>query len=153
MPNNSKATTKGKLLKNSTCLVYAPGPLVAKALEKKCSIRKRPMGMIPLSECNRRRRNECPCPARNGATPSNKVLPENRPAGFVGASNRTDEHRKTACKTENPNVPKKPRCRYQPFSHAPATLRSAPCWRIQCQRVPARATRRHIPRARTQLMA
>src|SRR5256885_11523989 len=69
MPNNSKATAKGKLLKNSTCFVYAPGPLVAKALEKKCSMRKRPMGMIPVSECNRRRRNECPFPARNGAAP------------------------------------------------------------------------------------
>ena len=25
--------------------------------------------MIPVSECKRRSRNECPCPARNGAIP------------------------------------------------------------------------------------
>jgi hypothetical protein len=42
---------------------------VANALEKKCSIRNRPTGMIPVSECKRRSRNECPCPARNGAIP------------------------------------------------------------------------------------
>jgi len=42
---------------------------VAKALEKKCSIKNRPMGMIPVSECKRRRKKECPCPARSGATP------------------------------------------------------------------------------------
>src|SRR5258708_19492618 len=69
MPNSSSPTTNGNPLRNATCLVYAPGPLVAKALEKKCSIRKKPIGMIPLSECRRRRRNECPRPSRNGATP------------------------------------------------------------------------------------
>src|SRR5258708_31388093 len=69
MPNSSSPTTNGNPLRNATCLVYAPGPLVAKALEKKCSIRKKPIGMIPLSECRRRRRNECPRPARNGDTP------------------------------------------------------------------------------------
>src|SRR5438045_2728009 len=29
------------------------------------------MGMMPLSECRRRRRNEYPCPARIGCTPFN----------------------------------------------------------------------------------
>src|SRR3954464_1797812 len=74
MPNNSSPTTNGKLLKNSTCLLYAPGPLVAKAFEKKCSTRNRPMGMMPVSECSRRRKNEHPCPARNGATPPLTVV-------------------------------------------------------------------------------
>src|SRR2546421_9581955 len=74
MPNNSSPTTNGKLLRNSTCLLYAPGPLVAKALEKKCSTRNRPMGMMPVSECSRRRKNERPCPARNGATPPLTVV-------------------------------------------------------------------------------
>lgn len=69
MPNNSSPTTNGKLLKNSTCLLYAPGPLVANAFEKKCSTRNSPIGMIPVRECNLRRKNERPCPARNGATP------------------------------------------------------------------------------------
>lgn len=74
MPNNSSATTNGKLLRNSTCLLYAPGPLVAKAFEKKCSTRNRPIGIMPVSECRRRRKNECPCPARNGATPALTVV-------------------------------------------------------------------------------
>src|ERR1700686_132471 len=69
MPNSSRPTTNGKLLKNSTCLLYAPGPLVANAFEKKCSTKNKPMGIIPVSECNRRRKNEYPCPARSGATP------------------------------------------------------------------------------------
>src|SRR6266480_2932584 len=69
MPNSSRPTTKGNPLRNSTCLVYAPGPLVANAFETKCSIRKNPIGTIPVSECKRRSRNECPCMARSGATP------------------------------------------------------------------------------------
>src|SRR5438445_2646086 len=69
MPNSSSPTTNGKLLRNSTCLVYAPGPLVAKELETKCSTRNKPIGTIPLRECSRRSRNECPFPARSGATP------------------------------------------------------------------------------------
>src|ERR1700682_5657924 len=69
MPNSSRPTTNGKLLRNSTCLLYAPGPLVANALEKKCSTKNKPIGIIPVSECSRRRKNECPCPARSGATP------------------------------------------------------------------------------------
>src|SRR5260370_16990284 len=69
MPNSSSPTTNGNELRNSTCLVYAPGPLVAKELETKCSIRNRPIGTMPLRECNRRRRKECPCRARSGATP------------------------------------------------------------------------------------
>src|SRR5947209_4740198 len=69
MPNSSSPTTNGNELRNSTCFVYAPGPWVAKELETKCSIRNRPIGTIPLRECSRRRRNECPCPARSGATP------------------------------------------------------------------------------------
>jgi hypothetical protein len=32
------------------------------------------MGMMPLSECSRRRKNERPCPARNGATPPLTVV-------------------------------------------------------------------------------
>src|SRR5216684_6946427 len=69
MPNSSSPTTNGNELRNSTCFVYAPGPLVAKELETKCSIRNKPTGIIPLRECSRRRRNERPCPARSGATP------------------------------------------------------------------------------------
>src|SRR5579864_327913 len=69
IPNSSSPTTKGKLLRNSTCLVYAPGPLVANALEMKCSIRNSPTGTIPVNECRRRQKKECPCPARSGATP------------------------------------------------------------------------------------
>src|SRR5438132_5092449 len=69
MPNNSSATTNGKLVRNSTCLVYAAGPLTAKALEMKCSIRNNPTGTMPVSECRRRSRKECPSPARSGATP------------------------------------------------------------------------------------
>src|SRR6266567_1204651 len=69
MPNSSRPTTNGKLLRNSTCLVYAPGPFVANAFERKCSIRNSPTGIIPVNECNRRSRNECPGPARKGATP------------------------------------------------------------------------------------
>src|SRR5579864_1212113 len=69
IPNSSSPTTNGKLLRNSTCLVYAPGPLVANALEKKCSIRNSPTGTIPVNECRRRQKNEYPWPARSGATP------------------------------------------------------------------------------------
>src|SRR5215510_12038896 len=69
IPNSSSPTTNGKPLKNSTCFVYAPGPLVANAFETKCSIKNNPMGTMPVSECSRRSRNEWPCPARNGATP------------------------------------------------------------------------------------
>ena len=32
------------------------------------------MGMMPVSECSRRRKNERPCPARNGATPPLTVV-------------------------------------------------------------------------------
>src|SRR4029077_4060861 len=60
----------GKLDSNSTCLAYAPGPRVANALETKCSTRNAPTGMMPLSEWSLRSRNECPCPARRGGTPS-----------------------------------------------------------------------------------
>src|SRR5438132_7314264 len=35
----------------------------------KCSMRKRPTGTMPLSECKRRSKNECPSPGRSGATP------------------------------------------------------------------------------------
>src|SRR2546427_10227673 len=69
MPNNSSATTKGKLVRNSTCLVYAADTLTAKALDMKCSIRNNPTGTMPVSECRRRSRKECPSPARSGATP------------------------------------------------------------------------------------
>src|SRR5579862_12511 len=34
-----------------------------------CSKRKAPTGMIPVRECNRRKMNEVPCPARRGGTP------------------------------------------------------------------------------------
>src|SRR5258706_7603474 len=34
-----------------------------------CSKRKAPTGTMPVSECNRRKRNDVPWPARNGATP------------------------------------------------------------------------------------
>src|SRR6202008_3343214 len=34
-----------------------------------CSKRNAPTGMIPVSECRRRSRNDVPCPARSGATP------------------------------------------------------------------------------------
>src|SRR5439155_1821164 len=68
-PKSSSPTTKGELVSSSTCFVYASGPLVAKALETKCSIRNNPTGIIPLSECSRRSRNEWPLPARKGATP------------------------------------------------------------------------------------
>src|SRR5713101_2330478 len=70
MPNSSSPTTKGKLPSSSTCLVYAPGPLVANAFETKCSIKNSPIGTIPVSECSRRKTKERPCPARSGATPS-----------------------------------------------------------------------------------
>src|ERR1700730_782334 len=69
MPNNSSPATKGKLPRNSTCWVYAPGPLVANAFETKCSIRNSPIGTIPVSECSLRQKKECPWPARNGETP------------------------------------------------------------------------------------
>src|SRR5215475_2499376 len=69
IPKSSSKNTNGTPLRNSTCFVYAPGPLVANALETKCSIRNKPIGMIPVSECRRRRKNECPWPARSGATP------------------------------------------------------------------------------------
>lgn len=68
MPNNSSATTNGKPLRSSTCLVYDSGPFVANALEIKCSIRNNPTGTMPLRECSRRSRKECPAPARRGAT-------------------------------------------------------------------------------------
>src|SRR5207302_7707365 len=68
MPNNSSATTNGKPLRSSTCLVYDSGPFVANALEIKCSIRNNPTGTMPLRECSRRSRKECPSPARRGAT-------------------------------------------------------------------------------------
>ena len=42
---------------------------MANAFETKCSIRNKPMGTIPVSECRRRRKKECPWPARSGATP------------------------------------------------------------------------------------
>src|SRR6266487_3222227 len=69
IPKSSSPTTKGNPVSSSTCFVYAPGPLVAKALETKCSIRNNPTGIIPLSECSRRSKNEWPLPARKGATP------------------------------------------------------------------------------------
>src|SRR5579864_6916976 len=69
IPNSSSPATNGKLLRNSTCLVYAPGPLVAKAFETKCSIRNKPTGTIPVNECRRRQKKECPCPGCSGATP------------------------------------------------------------------------------------
>src|SRR5262245_27176936 len=34
-----------------------------------CSKRNAPTGMMPVSECRRRRKNELPFPARKGATP------------------------------------------------------------------------------------
>jgi hypothetical protein len=38
-----------------------------------CSNRKAPTGMMPVSECRRRSRNDVPCPARSGATPPFKL--------------------------------------------------------------------------------
>src|SRR5215469_17278354 len=32
-----------------------------------------PMGIMPVSECRRRKKKECPCPARSGATPARIV--------------------------------------------------------------------------------
>src|SRR5215467_5311601 len=31
------------------------------------------MGIMPVSECRRRKKKECPCPARSGATPARIV--------------------------------------------------------------------------------
>src|SRR6267378_3086789 len=41
---------------------------------RRCSQRNAPTGMMPVSECRRRRRNDVPWPARNGATPGLSVL-------------------------------------------------------------------------------
>src|SRR5690242_1641771 len=70
MKNSSRKKTKGSPVRKRTFSLYALGPLTANAFEKKCSTRNAPMGTIPVSDCKRRRRNECPCPARNGATPA-----------------------------------------------------------------------------------
>src|SRR6476646_10166892 len=69
MPTVSRIGTKGSPVRNFTCAPYALGPLVAKALEMKCSSRNAPIGTIPLRECRRRRKNEWPLPARIGGTP------------------------------------------------------------------------------------
>src|SRR3974377_1109064 len=42
---------------------------MASEWEMKCSSRNAPMGTMPLSECNRRRRKELPSPARSAGTP------------------------------------------------------------------------------------
>src|SRR5215467_13244034 len=36
-------------------------------------MRNTPTGIMPVKECRRRQKNECPCPARNGATPARIV--------------------------------------------------------------------------------
>src|SRR5437660_10948127 len=69
MPNSSRKKTKGNPARKATCLVYAAGPSMATKLEKKCSTKNAPMGIMPVSECRRRHRKEEPSPARNGATP------------------------------------------------------------------------------------
>src|SRR5579871_1879297 len=69
MPTISRIGTNGRPVRNFTCAAYAQGPLVAKALEMKCSSRNAPIGMIPLRECRRRRKIEWPLPARIGGTP------------------------------------------------------------------------------------
>src|SRR5262249_9109424 len=69
MKQTSSPRTKGIPARNATCRVYAAGPPVATRFEKKCSTRKAPIGTMPVSECKRRQKNECPCPARSGATP------------------------------------------------------------------------------------
>src|SRR5215475_2516552 len=38
-------------------------------LETMCSMRKAPMGTIPVSECSLRQKKEWPSPARRGCTP------------------------------------------------------------------------------------
>src|SRR5215475_1072050 len=69
MPNVSSQITNGSPVRNLTCSAKACGPLAAAAFEAKCSSKNAPIGMMTLSECNRRKRNECPCPARIGCTP------------------------------------------------------------------------------------
>src|SRR5437764_7154692 len=70
IPKASKNTTIGRLPRNFTWLAYASGPLMAVALETRmCSIRNAPTGMMPVSECRRRRRKEWPWPALKGGTP------------------------------------------------------------------------------------
>src|SRR6266436_3751754 len=41
---------------------------------RRCSQRNAPTGMMPVSECRRRKRNDVPWPARNGATPGLSVM-------------------------------------------------------------------------------
>src|SRR5215469_10037325 len=36
-------------------------------------MRNTPTGIMPVRECRRRQKNECPCPARSGATPARIV--------------------------------------------------------------------------------
>src|SRR5208283_788277 len=85
IPNNSRKKTSGRPAKKPTCFAYAAGPLIAVEFETRmCSKRNAPTGTIPESECNRRRRNDVPCPARNGATPCAKVL------GTAGAAELAD---------------------------------------------------------------
>src|ERR1051326_8182248 len=70
IPNNSSKNTSGRLPRNLTWRAYAAGPPIAEALEiRMCSNRNAPTGMIPVSECSRRKTNEIPWPARRGATP------------------------------------------------------------------------------------
>ena len=81
IPTASSVSTSGKLPRNFTCRAYAAGPLIAVAFEiRMCSIRKAPTGIIPVSECNRRQKNEWPAPGRSGATPAGTL-----PAAAAGA--------------------------------------------------------------------
>src|SRR5919109_4304931 len=90
MNTASTQTTKGRPVKNFTWSAYACGPLVAKALEMKCSVRKAPTGIIPLSECNRRHRNERPSPARKGGTPSEILAAAGDPVASEGLAVEED---------------------------------------------------------------
>src|SRR5215469_13139092 len=84
MPNNSKKNTSGRLARKLTWRAYASGPLIAVALEIRiCSKRNAPTGMIPVSECRRRSRNDVPRPARRGATPRRIVADAGRLAGVA----------------------------------------------------------------------
>src|SRR5580698_1030453 len=48
-----------------------------------CSKRNAPTGTMPERECSRRKTNEYPCPARNGATPAILAIPLFVPGAVV----------------------------------------------------------------------
>src|SRR5215472_12460435 len=70
MPHSSRKKTSGRFARKLTWRAYADGPLIAVAFEiRTCSNRNAPTGIMTVNECNRRRTNDIPLPARNGATP------------------------------------------------------------------------------------